>query len=223
MEKTNTLTTQLSKWVKDARLYAGFSQESLGEILGRTKQNVWNMENEKHEPSYSQLMLIAQATKFPKPFPGLERSIETIPNGYIELTYYDIQSSAGPGSVVDYQPAVSKMLVLEDWAREYLKTTTPKNIRIITNKGVSMYPTINDGDLLFVDVSCNRYDGDGIYIILDDEELKTKRLIKEDGIIRIISDNPAPAYKEKTVTAKNQHSLMICGKVRRYFSLKDAT
>lgn len=161
-----------------------------------------------------------------KPLNWLDKdhSIEPdVKDGYIELTYYDIQSSAGPGSVVDYQPEVSKLLVLEDWAREYLKTTTPKNIRIINNKGVSMYPTINDGDLLFVDVSCNRYDGDGIYIILDDEELKTKRLIKEDGMIRIISDNPAPAYKEKTITAKNQHTLMICGKVRRYFSLKDAT
>lgn len=75
---------------------------------------------------------------------------------------------------------------------------------------------------IFVDISYNWYNGNGFYVILDSEESKTKRLIKENGIIRIISDNPAPAYKEKTVTAKNQHTLMICGKVRRYFSLKDA-
>lgn len=199
---------------------AGISRIYLNQLLKRSTASVSGKVRNIGNSTARKL-----ETAMNKPFGWLDQDHadnEPIKDGYIELTYYDIQSSAGPGSVVDYQPAVSKMLVLEDWAREYLKTTTPKNIRIITNKGVSMYPTINDGDLLFVDVSCNRYDGDGIYVILDDEELKTKRLIKEDGIIRIISDNPAPAYKEKTVTAKNQHTLMICGKVRRYFSLKDA-
>lgn len=143
-------------------------------------------------------------------------------DGYIALTYYDIQSSAGHGSNVDYEPAVSKIWVLEDWAVEYLGKNVTQRIKIINNKGVSMHPTINDGDVLFVDITCNKYDGDGIYIISEDGELKTKRLIKEDGMLRIVSDNPAPAYKERVITAKNESSLVICGKVKRFFSLRDA-
>ncbi|WP_071058689.1 XRE family transcriptional regulator [Pelistega sp. MC2] len=200
---------------------AGISPIYLNQII---KQRIDNATGKSRNIGNSTARKLESAMN--KPFGWLDQDHsydESVKDGYIELEYYDIRSSAGPGSVVDYVPAISKMLVLEDWAREYLKTIEPKNIRIINNKGVSMYPTINDGDLLFVDISCNRYDGDGIYVILDDEELKTKRLIKEDGIIRIISDNPSPAYKEKTVSAKNQHTLMICGKVRRYFALKDAT
>ena len=208
------------------------NQAKLAELIGVAPSYINTLTKQRIDSATGKSKGIGEATArkletaMSKPFGWLDQDHsydESVKDGYIELEYYDIRSSAGPGSVVDYVPAISKMLVLEDWAREYLKTIEPKNIRIINNKGVSMYPTINDGDLLFVDISCNRYDGDGIYIILDDEELKTKRLIKEDGIIRIISDNPSPAYKEKTVSAKNQHTLMICGKVRRYFALKDAT
>lgn len=223
MEKSDSLLTQLSHWVKEARLFAGFSQEKLGDVIGRTKQNVWNIENGKHEPSYTQLMLIAKETKYPKPFPGLEKPIELIPDGYIELSYYEnIQSSAGDGSAVTYEPNVRQLLVLEDWALEYLGRHATSKIKIINNKGVSMHPTINDGDVLFVDVSCNYYDGDGIYVISEYGELKTKRLIKEDGVLRIVSDNPSPAYKERIISAKDMDSLVICGKVKRFFALKDA-
>lgn len=162
-----------------------------------------------------------------KPLNWLDQDHDSVeskaPAGYIFLDYYDdIQSSAGSGSTVTYEPNVRQLLVLEDWALEYLGRHATSKIKIINNKGVSMHPTINDGDVLFVDVTCTQYDGDGIYIISDEGELKTKRLIKEDGVLRIVSDNPSPAYKEKTISARNQDSLIICGKVKRYFALKDA-
>lgn len=223
MEKTNTLSTQLSKWVKDARLYAGLSQEGLGEVLGRTKQNVWNMENEKHEPSYSQLMLIAEATKFPKPFPGLDRSVETIPDGYIELTYYDIQSSAGPGKFasVDYTPILDrKIWVLEDWALENFGRGAVDKIRIIDNVGDSMSPTINNGDVLFVDITQREYIADGVYIINWNGRLLTKRLrALVDGRLAIISDNKEQ-YETEYVTAKDIDQLVICGFVKKWWSMK---
>lgn len=222
MEKITTLSLQLSHWVKEARLFAGFSQEKLGDIIGRTKQNVWNIENGKHEPSYSQLMLIARETKYPKPFPGLEKTVDFAPDGYMYLDFYDIQSSAGDGSSVTYEPEIRQLLVLKDWVTEHLGYNAETKTKIITNKGVSMHPTINDGDLLFIDITVTQYDGDGIYIISDDGELRTKRLIKEDGMLRIVSDNPSPAYKEKVINARNQDTLVICGRVRHYFALKNA-
>lgn len=144
------------------------------------------------------------------------------PEGYMYLDFYDVQSSAGDGFDVTYEPEVRQLLVLKDWVTEHLGYHAASKTKLITNRGVSMHPTINDGDLLFVDITVNQYAGDGIYIISDDGELRTKRLIKEDGMLRIVSDNPSPAYKEKVINAKNQDTLVICGKVKRFFALTDA-
>lgn len=160
-----------------------------------------------------------------KPTNWLDQDHDTVsdapPKGYIYLEHYDIQSSAGHGSPVTYEPNVKKMLVAEKWVSDFLGRYVTDKIKLIDNKGVSMHPTIHDGDVLVVDISCTYYDGDGIYIISEEGELKTKRLIKEEGILRIVSDNPSKAYKERVISAKNQDTLVICGKVKKNLTVKD--
>lgn len=160
-----------------------------------------------------------------KPLNWLDQDHDTIsdapPEGYVYLEHYDVQSSAGHGTPVTYEPNVKRMLVAEKWVSDFLGRYVTDKIKLIDNKGVSMHPTINDGDVLLVDISCTYYDGDGIYIISDDGELKTKRLIKEEGVLRIVSDNPSNAYKERVISAKNQDTLIICGKVKKNLTVKD--
>ncbi|HBP30896.1 MAG TPA: hypothetical protein DD666_15945 [Advenella kashmirensis] len=67
----NEIKSELAKWVREAREFGNLTQDQLGEILGRTKSNISSMEKARHEPSYTQLLQIAKATGFSKPFPGM--------------------------------------------------------------------------------------------------------------------------------------------------------
>lgn len=67
---------ELAKWVKEAREFGELTQDQLGEVLGRTKANISSMEKARHEPSYTQLLRIAKATGYPKPFPGMSEPVK---------------------------------------------------------------------------------------------------------------------------------------------------
>lgn len=56
---------ELDKWVKAARMHAKLSQEALGDRLGVGKANVSHWETGKHEPSFRQLLKIAELSRFP--------------------------------------------------------------------------------------------------------------------------------------------------------------
>lgn len=68
-----------------------------------------------------------------------------------------------------------------------------ENIRIINVRGDSMSGTIEPGDLLFVDVSVRKFDGDGIYAFLYDDTAHVKRLQKMKDKLLVISDNKSYA------------------------------
>ena len=164
-----------------------------------------------------------------KPIGWLEEdhSIETvalvlpeIQQGYIRLDYLDIQSSAGHGKVADaYPPLIQNLNVLEDWALQSFGKNAVEKIKIINNSGDSMSPTIQDGDILFVDVSRRAFEAEGIYVLDWNGRLLTKRLVaQQDGRLAIISDNPS--YQPEYINEKNIDSLVICGQVRGWWSFK---
>jgi len=55
----------IPEWIKKARAHAKLTQTELGERIGRTKGNVSAWEKGLHEPSYSQMLQIADLTGFP--------------------------------------------------------------------------------------------------------------------------------------------------------------
>lgn len=58
-----TRAMKISAWIKASRLNADMTQTDLGDALGVTKGNISAWENGRHEPSYSQLLKVAEATK----------------------------------------------------------------------------------------------------------------------------------------------------------------
>ena len=78
-------------------------------------------------------------------------------------------------------------------------------------RGDSMCPTIEPGDLIFVDVSINQFDGDGIYVFGFDDKIYVKRLQMIPDKLLVISDNQI--YREWGITSENEHRFMVFGKV----------
>lgn len=69
---------ELHDWVKAARKHRKWTQQQLGDAVGRSKANVAMWENGSHKPSYEQIVQIARQTGFPMP--------EQLPQNHEALT-----------------------------------------------------------------------------------------------------------------------------------------
>ncbi|MCQ9120979.1 hypothetical protein BKG95_02465 [Rodentibacter pneumotropicus] len=138
----------------------------------------------------------------------------------ITLDVLDIEASAGHGAVNgDMVQVVKQLKFVPDQFHKYYPGITPANIRIINVKGDSMFPTFNNGDLLFVDISIQYFDGDGIYIFTFDDTLFVKRVQKIGRDYCIISDND-DVYKPWYIKPEEASEMFIHGKVRVHQSQK---
>ena len=81
----------------------------------------------------------------------------------------------------------------------------------------SMAPTIETGDLLFVNLSCNCHKEDGIYIIDTPKGWKIRRLqTMINGDLQIISDNKK--YVTELIPMSKRKTINIFAKVQAAWS-----
>lgn len=124
----------------------------------------------------------------------------------------DVCTSAGNGIVAaDVVHLVSAIEYTEAQYFLMFNNIPSEFIKVINVKGDSMSPTLESGDLLFVDTRVYKYDGDGIYVFSYGDNLYVKRLQLAGDEMFVISDNKA--YKEWKITAENEYKFRICGKV----------
>lgn len=73
-----------------------------------------------------------------------------------------------------------------------LTTSAPDSVKAMFSRGDSMQPTINDGDLIWVDISVKTPSVDGLYLFAIKGEIFVKRLQMDtfNRTASIISDNP---------------------------------
>lgn len=115
--------------------------------------------------------------------------VVTIPKGYIELSFFDIEVSAGHGTLVEKEEESQAMVFSENFLRNELGYN-PNNIFLMPVRGDSMNPTLKNQSIVMV----NRVDGfstDGVYVFRYDSRLMVKRLQFLPHGIKVVSDNPA--------------------------------
>ena len=125
-----------------------------------------------------------------------------------------VEAAAGHGlEVISEEP--DKMTAFR---REWITNTMeldPDRLALIKVSGDSMTPTLNDGDLIMVDMRENhRMKSDAIYCIHDDNGLRVKRLQRlNNGTVLIKSDNPT--YDTETIDSDDtaEFTFKICGRV----------
>lgn len=57
----------LAQWVREARKHKKLTLEALGERLNLTKGNIYHWEHGNHQPSFQQVVAIAEITGYPMP------------------------------------------------------------------------------------------------------------------------------------------------------------
>jgi len=129
---------------------------------------------------------------------------------FANIPIYDIRAAAGFGSEnydetpIDYFPiAVSFLRAITDAPWQY--------IGILQIDGHSMYPTLHDRDLVFVDLRRKTLKKEGIYALNFEGETIVKRAQQhmESGHVTLTSDNPQ--YKPQVI--KHSDRLHVIGHV----------
>lgn len=131
---------------------------------------------------------------------------------FIYVPLYDVGASAGGGTVVESEKIVDSLAFKRDWVTHHLQAD-PKNLILLSALGDSMKPTIQDDDLILLDISKKKLSGDGVYCFSnEDYDLVVKRLqVLQDGIVAVCSDNEQ--YQNFTLSGSQMESLRIIGKV----------
>jgi phage repressor protein C with HTH and peptisase S24 domain len=203
--------------LKEIRKARKLTLEQLAKKVGTTKSNLSLIENGKISMSVDKAEKIANILNcHTTDLTGGTKFNPEITTKMIAIKYYNnIAASAGTGCFVNNEEFEiinidESQLIKMGIKRDY------NNISIINAKGDSMFPTIRDGDLLFVNIGKKEVFNNKIYIINEDDLLKVKRILKTspfDEEVTIKSDNKVdgeyPPYSVKIDNIKN----IICGQV----------
>jgi len=135
-------------------------------------------------------------------------------NEYVYLPRNSVRSSVGRGTVQSRQ-IVDYLALKTEWLRRRLGVD-PRSLMLLEAVSDSMSPTIDEGDLVLVDLRDPRFRHDGVYVLRTSGELSIKRIQRRpDGKLIIRNDNAA--YEPAVVAADGVnivgHAIWIAGRL----------
>ncbi|BBL25002.1 MULTISPECIES: LexA family protein [Comamonas] len=159
----------IKDWIKAARSHKGWTQQQLGEAVGRTKANVGHWETGKHEPKLDLIEAISRETGFPPPaLGGVESNVEPA----LELK----KSRMVPvtGSVKGGDDGYLVQDPVPDGFVEYW--TGDPQAYALRIKGDSMHPRYRAGEFVVVTPSIEAQPGRDVVVKLTNGKCLLKQL-----------------------------------------------
>lgn len=192
----------------------GVSQQSIGKIIrGETAEpkkiieiaNALNVDVQWLKNGTGEAPSFVQAVEKEEEFAEDENQLR--------VEVMDVYASAGNGAFLtgDLVGDVCAIEFENDYFLQQFQRATGKGLAIINVKGDSMSPTLESGDLLYVDTTINCYQGDGLYVFSFNDALYVKRLQLAGRKILVLSDNKL--YDKWEITADEEAQFTIHGKV----------
>lgn len=125
----------------------------------------------------------------------------------------DITASAGHGVSArdEFIETIKSIEYSNDEARALFGGRPQEHIKMIAVNGDSMSGTFEPRDQIFLDITINYFDGDGIYIFVLDNILYVKRLQLQYKRLAVISDNKK--YETWYIDKDSESNLVIVAKV----------
>lgn len=126
---------------------------------------------------------------------------------FASVALYDLEASAGHGTVLN-QENIIRMCAI-DGALLDQHGLRPDQCAMLTVKGDSMEPTLQDGDTILIDRS--QTTPDGIFLIQMEDTLRVKRVQRAaGGAYILISDNTR--YREELIPPTALNTISLIGK-----------
>lgn len=123
-----------------------------------------------------------------------------------------IRPECGSGAELFLEPNIEPFRISRRSIMEYLRCSSPENLKTFRASGDSMEDKISDGDWLLVDIGRRDASVSGVYIFLANGLCRCKRLnMTLDGRLEVKSDNPK--YAMEVVGPNNNIEINIIGRV----------
>lgn len=131
---------------------------------------------------------------------------------YVLIPKFDVAGSCGSGSIIDHVDVKGGLVFSEDWI---LSQGLKKDKLVVIHAiGDSMYPTIEDGQVLLLDTSDITPRNSKIYFMCIDNEYYIKRLVNMLTHWVIRSDNPDKNdHPDIEISQETMNNLQIEGRV----------
>lgn len=122
--------------------------------------------------------------------------------------------AAGGGSLETSGETEGGLAFRREWISRKTRTT-PEKLRVMMVNGVSMHPTIDDGDIVLVDESDQGKElVDGrIYVIRKGDDIYVKRHRRGVGELLFLGDNRATDYHDVKVAPGDEDGFAVIGRV----------
>ena len=142
-------------------------------------------------------------------FNQMVQSIANESEKFERIHYFkDIYASAG-GGAENYDENSEYLTLDVEMVNHLGGKRAIKNIHALNVVGDSMEPTLNDGDIVFMDRESTNPNRNGVYIVSTPVGVFVKRLqLKSDGTVALVSDNES--YSDEIVNAED---IKVLGKV----------
>ena len=148
------------------------------------------------------------------PLPGPADIDGDLDARYAFIPQYDAKAAAGLGSENSHVEIRATLAFKRDWLR--MKGVNPQSLIVIYAEGDSMWPTINDHDVLLVDRSKVEPSSKHVYVLTStDKGTIVKRLIQTpigDWIIRS-DNNEGDRYPDRLLSRSEFNEHRILGRV----------
>lgn len=209
---------EVAERIKEALKKAG-GPNVVSAKTGIPLRTLANYASEKSEPKIGALVRIASACGVSLDWLAgqgdqstlTERVSGQLGDEYVLVPRYNVQASAGNGSVIYSEQIVDYLAFKADWVRGTLRLN-PAWLLLIEAVGDSMEGTISDGDLLLVNTQEPRIRENAVYAINVKGNLLVKRVqVKLDGSLVVSSDNPR--YAPETIPPVEADHLRVIGQV----------
>lgn len=137
----------------------------------------------------------------------------------VTLEHIHINPSCGAGTAVYYDADITPVKLGTQLIREIMNVSKPENLKIFKASGDSMAPTIEDGDILLVDMGRTDFNNGGIFLLTINNDWFIKRLrLKINGELEIISENVAKYGAPEVLHPFDDIEVVVKGRVVKNLS-----
>jgi len=208
----------LGERIARLRKRQGYTQGTFAEACGwESASRVGNYERNLREPSLDDLRLMSKVLDVPlmNLIEGHNQVGESRPAyDYEVIPQLTAAGSAGNGHMNHHIEINGGLAFKRDWLHRH--GLSPSHLHVIYAKGMSMEPTIADGDVVLMDASQIEPHHGKIYVIRrPDGELLIKRLVHSiTGRWIIRSDNDDKRqFPDEEIGGEDVESLAILGRI----------
>jgi len=199
--------------LKAATVFANLLEVNVSEISPTLAHQLKGMASSL-APSDSTGQAGLQAPAANTPFPAGSEVDESVDDRYAFIPQYSAKAAAGIGHENPHVESLATLAFKREWLK--IKGVNPKHLIVIYADGDSMYPTINDHDVLLLDTSKTEpVDGQVFVLTSADKGAIVKRLIQTPlggWIIRSDNDD-CDDYADVMLSRSEVNEHRIIGKV----------